>query len=1068
MFRKLLLSVVAFLFIAGTAFAQDTGTLTGTVTDASSGEVLPGVNVFIPELQRGAATDPEGKFTIKNLEFGTYTIRATYIGYKAFKQQVTVDQENVTLDVNLTVGTQTLDDVVVTAYGIERQSEDLTYSAENVDVGDVTKGGSDNFMSSLSGRVSGMKVQSKGGMGGSTDIILRGANSLTGNNQVLFVVDGVPYANERFNTSSMQEGFAGYDYGNTGADINPENIKSMTVLKGPSAAALYGSRASNGAIVIETKQGGGPGDQNVQVTFNSSFGISKINKNTFPDYQTEYGAGYASSFYTEENVFTDAPGDSITVARLNGDGSLGPAFDGQMVYQWDAFTPGHPNYGQPREWSAPENGASEFFETGTNAKNSLMINGNIAEEGYYNVGYTQGNTRGIMPNSSLDEYKLTFKGGYNVTEDLNVSASINYSKTEATGRPKRGYSTVISSMRQWWQTNLDVNMLKDAYFQNKTNATWNLSDARTGPLYWNNPYWDRYQNYQSDSRDRYVGFAKAQYQVADWLSLTGRVSLDNYSQLIEERLNVTSVEIPGYTRRNINYSEYNYDLLANFDRSFTENFSMDGVLGMNIRRQYSNGIEATTNGGLVVPGLFALNNSVNAISYPDETERRLGVNGFFANLNFNYDDYLAVNLTGRRDEASSLPDGNNVYYYPSASVGFTFSELMNTDVLSFGKLRASWAEVGNTAPPYSLQNTYDRNTNFNSSGMYTLPSTRNNPDLEPERTRSWEVGMQLGFVNDRIFLDATYYKRNSTDLIQPANISTATGFSSTYINAGNLENKGLELTLTARPVVTSDFSWSVNANWSKNVSKMKEIAEGINFFSLASPQGGVNIGAELNGPYGVIRGSDFVYHENGQPIVNEDGHYEQTDNSNEVIGNMNPDWRGGISNKLNYKNWSLNFLVDVRWGGDIFSLDQWYGQGTGLYPVTAGLNDKGNPKRDPVSEGGGVRLPGVNADGSENDVYASNPYGYGVSPNAAYVYDGSFVKLREVGLTYDLPQNLLSKAKVLRGASVSVTGRNLWIIHKNLPHADPEQSIGSGSLTGYQGGNLPSTRNVTLNLQLQF
>lgn len=1067
MFRKLLLSVVAFLFVAGTAFAQNTGTLTGTVTDANSGEPLPGVNVFIPELQRGAATNPEGQFTIENVEFGTYTIRATYIGYKTFKQQVTVDQESVTVNIDLAVSTKMLDDVVVTAYGIERQAEDLTYSAENVDVGDVTKGGSDNFMSALSGRVSGMKVQSKGGIGGSTDIILRGANSLTGNNQVLFVVDGVPYANNRFNTEDMQEGYAGYDYGNTAADINPENIESMTVLKGPSAAALYGSRASNGAIVIETKKGA-PGNRDVQVTFNSSFGVSMVNKNTFPDYQTEYGGGYAPAFYTEPNVFTEAPEDSITVARMNGDGSLGPALNGQMVYQWDAFTPGHPNYGEARPWSAPEDGASEFFETATNAQNSLMINGRLAEEGYYNVGYTQGNTRGILPNSSLDEYKLTFKGGYNVTEDLNVSASVNYSKTEGIGRPKRGYSTIMSEMRQWWQTNLDINRLKKAYFLNETNATWNLTDDRTGPLYWNNPYWDRYQNYQSDDRDRYVGYAKVKYSVTDWLDLTGRVSLDNYSQLIEERLNKTSVEVSGYTRRNINFSEYNYDLLANFDRRFTDNFSIDGVLGMNIRRQYTNAIEATTTGGLVVPGLFALSNSVNSIPYPDETESRLGVNGFFANVNLNYDDYLVVNLTGRRDEASSLPEGSNVYYYPSASVGFTFSEFINSDLLSFGKVRASWAEVGNTAPPFSLQNTFDRRTNFQSSGMYTLPSTRNNPDLEPERTRSMEAGLQLGFFNDRIFLDATYYKRNSTDLIQPANISTATGFSSTYINAGNLENRGLELSLTTRPVVSSDFSWTLNANWSKNISKMKEIAEGINFFSLASPQGGVNIGAQLNGPYGVIRGSDFVYHENGQPIVNEDGLYKQTSTSNEVIGNMNPDWRGGISNRLNYKNWTLNFLVDVRWGGDIFSLDQWYGQGTGLYPITAGLNDKGNPKRDPVDQGGGVRLPGVNEDGSKNDVYASNPYGYGVSPNAAYIYDGSFVKLREVGLSYDLPQSLLSETKVLRGASVSVTGRNLWIIHKNIPHADPEQSIGSASLSGYQGGNLPATRNVTLNLQLQF
>src|SRR5699024_3979786 len=276
------------------------------------------------------------------------------------------------------------------------------------------------------------------------------------------------------------------------------------------------------------------------------FGINKINKNTFPDYQEKYGAGYAPSFIKKPAIFTDQPEDSVMAVRLSADGSLGPRMDGQMVYQWDAFTKRSPNYGKQTPFVYPENDASEFFETGTNAQNSLMINGSLTEDGYYNIGYTQGNTRGIMPNSSLDEHKLNFKGGYNITDRLNVGAAINYSKTEGKGRPLRGYSTMMSLFRQWWQTNLDITQLKDAYFRNKTNATWNLNTSFDAPLYWDNPYWYRYERFSTDDRDRYVGNVNASYEVTDWFSLKGRMSLDHFTQLIEERINKGSVAVGSY------------------------------------------------------------------------------------------------------------------------------------------------------------------------------------------------------------------------------------------------------------------------------------------------------------------------------------------------------------------------------------------------------------------------------------------------------------------------------------------------------------------------------------------
>lgn len=1084
MAKKLLSLIYLCLFLVPFAAAQ-TGTLTGTVTDQSTGDPLPGVNIFLPELERGAATNAQGQYTIEGIEFGTYDLRASFIGYETFNTQVTIDEETVTLDIEMGAQLQQLEDVVVTAYGVERQINELPYSAEKVDVEEVFNAGSNNFLSALSGRVSGVNIQTASGMGGSTDIILRGANSLTGNNQVLFVVDGVPYANERFNTADFEEGFAGYDFGNTGVDINPASVASMTILKGPAAAALYGSQASNGAIIIETKTGT-PGQERVNITFNSSFGISMVDAETFPTYQKEYGGGYIPNFYRQPNIFTDTPGDSIDVARYADDASYGPAFDSDLlVYQWDSFADFNPNFGQPSPWTVAENMPIEFFETGTNVQNSLLINGGIADGGYYSVGYTQQNVRGVLPNSSLDDYKLSFSGGYEVTDALRVEASIDYSRTEGVGRPARGYSTIMSEFRQWWQTNVDIESQKAAYFRNKPagandNVTWNWNADRTGPIYWNNPYWDRYENFESDERDRYVGFAEVQYAVTDWLNLTGRVSSDSYNQLIEERINVNSVGVSEYERRTQNFKEYNFNLLANYSSLLTEAIAVDGVVGLNIRRQYVQGLEQSTNGGLIVPSLYALGNSENALLYPVELDRKLGVNGIFASFNLNYEDFFNLALTGRRDKSSSLPEDENVYYYPSISAGFTFSEFLETDVLSFGKVRASWASVGNTAPAFSLEDTYERPSNFGPVGLYSLPDVKNNPELKPERTKSWEVGLQLGFFEDRLFLDATYYDENTINQIFPVNISAASGFSQRFVNAGNVQNKGFEASLSVQPVSTNNFSWIMNLNWTRNRSEVIELAEGVDYFEMAAPQGGVSIGAAVGDPYGVIRGSDFVNVEGepvsiggGPPVIDsETGFYQTTANSNIIIGNMNPDWQGGINNQFNYQNWSLSFLVDVRWGGDLFSLDQWYGQGTGLYPITAGLNDRGNPKRDPVSEGGGVLLDGVNEDGSPNETYAEvnyvGAYGYVQNPLAYYIYDGSYVKLREVSLSYNLPQSILESIGALRGATLSLTGRNLWIIHKNVPYADPEQSIGAASITGYQGGNMPSIRNVTFNLQLNF
>ncbi len=437
-----------------------------------------------------------------------------------------------------------------------------------------------------------------------------------------------------------------------------------------------------------------------------------------------------------------------------------------------------------------------------------------------------------------------------------------------------------------------------------------------------------------------------------------------------------------------------------------------------------------------------------------------------------YNSWAILDLSIRRDQASSLPVDNNAYVYPSASLGLVFSEFFNANKnVTFGKLRLNYAEVGNAAPPLSVADVYDLNPPFDGNGNASLPLTKNNPDLKEERTKGLEVGLEMRFLSDKIGFDVTYYKQNTIDQIYPAAVSRATGFSSKFINAGDVQNTGVEVSLYFRPVHTRDFDWRVDLNWARNRNKVLDLG-GIQNLQLASFQGGVSINAAVGEPYGTIKGSDYQYL-NGQRIVSATtGRYLSSATSDIIIGNVNPDWIGGVTNTFRYKNVSLSFLIDMKKGGDMFSLDLYYGLATGLYPETAGNNDLGSPLRDPVSAGGGLLLPGVKPDGSPNDIRASavnfGLQGYRRNPAAGFIYDASFVKLRELNLNFDLPGKILGDKKYVKGITIGAYGRNLWIIHKNLPYADPEDGLSSGNVQGYQVGSYPTVRTVGVNLNVKF
>lgn len=1073
--RKLWMLIALFLLTGSYAFSQGR-TVSGTVTD-DTGAPVSFATVTETGTNNATTSDASGNFTLNMRGNGTLTITAV-----GFTSKV-VNPTGNTISVTMTRNASELSTVVVTALGIQRTKNSLPYAAQTVDGENLSENRSGNAIASLSGKVAGLNIQQGNAIGASTNVIIRGIKSLTGNNQALFVVDGVPLNNSITNSSSQMTGRGGYDYGNAAADINPDEIASVTVLKGAAASALYGSRASNGVIMITTKKG----KKGMGITINSSVIFGSPDKSTFAKYQNEYGAGYATSGYGAPApnggfFYFDVDGDGVKdlVVPTTEDASYGQKFDPSlMVFHWDAFDKTSPYYKKARPWVAADHTPIAFYENSVSTNNNISLSsGN--DKGTFFMAYTRNDEKGIVPNSRVLKNIANFNASYKLTDKLTASASASYAKIDGLGRFGTGYDNwnVNQNFRQWYETNMDVTEQKAAYFRSGgKNITWNWADPSSPeglvPIFTDNPYFVRYSSYENDTRGRFFGYASLSYQFTDWFNLMARASLDSYDELQEERIAVGSVDPSYYGRYNRSFRESNYDLLGTFNKNLTTDINLKALAGINLRRTIVSSIFASTNGGLVVPGLYSLSNSKDPISAPSESYQPTEVDGYFAGVTLGYQDYLFLDGTIRRDISSLLPDGNNAYNYYSASIGWVFSKnIKNLPWLTYGKLRANYAEVGGSGGWGRTYDTYSKPDPFGSAILFSLPSSKANSELRPERTFSKEVGVELAFFKSRLGLDVTYYITNTRDQLIPVTISQATGFSSKYLNAGDLENKGWEISLYATPVQMGDFKWDIRLNWSANQNKMVALYGDLKNISLGSFQGGITLNAPLNEPYGQLWGKDYVYEKTtGLPTVKSNGRYAITTSTTNKLGNVYPDWIGGIFNSFSYKGLNLSFLIDIRSGGDVFSLDTYYGMATGIYPETAGLNDLGNPSRNTLANGGGVIMPGVTADGKPNTIRVSNvygTYGYSYNPNKAFVYDASYVKLREANLSFALPKTLVNKTKVFTGVEVGVFGRNLWIIHKNMPYSDPEANLSAGNIQGYQSGAYPTTRSVGVNLKLQF
>jgi TonB-linked SusC/RagA family outer membrane protein len=1057
------------------SFAQDR-VVSGVVSD-NNGLPIPGVNVLVKGTKVGTQTDIDGKFSIKASP--SEVLIFNFVGMKS--QEIAASSSSV--NVKMKDDAVELEGVVVTALGITREKKSLGYAAQKLSGDEINQVPTNNFTNSLSGRVAGLEVRRNSNFGGSTNIVLRGTKSISGNNQALIVLDGVPITNTNLNTRDAASGRDGFDFGNSASDIDPNNIESVTVLKGAAATALYGSQAANGAIMITTKKG--KQGKGMGITYSSTTTVGMINKETFPTYQNKYGEGYAGpdSFFVQD---IDGDGNDDFITPTGDDASYGNAFDPNLnVYQWNSFVEGNPNFGQATPWVAAKNDPSKFFNKSSGYINSININGGD-DKSTYNFGFTNNYETGTLPNSRLNRNVINGNFSRNLSDKLRVTAFLTYSDQTTIGRNNLGYGdNLMTGFRQWWPVNVDIKELQREYSRTNTNSTWNFADPLGGdftPAYWNNPYWDRYQNYSSDDRTRVITGSSLILDITKDLNVLGRVTVESSNDRQEMRKAIGSHaeefglsqinETSGYNLYTRSFLQSTYDFITTYDKRLTSDLGIKILGGTSFIKASTDEFEGSTTGGLASPGLFTLANS-NVFIAPLEEEYRYEKFGIYGQASFDYKKALYLEGSYRLDNSTALPKNNDTYGYFSLGSSFVFSQFTKIDWLSLGKVRLSYAEVGND-PAFGTLGARVNNGLVGSNPTFGNSTVFVDFDkLKPELQKTWEFGIEAEMFNKRLNLDFSVYKTNTFNQIFNVPQSTSTGYSFSQINAGELQNKGVEIALSGYPIKMTDFKWMVGVNWSKNKNELIKLDEGRSNLQLASFQDGVSLNATVGEPYGTLRGTDFVYDDNGNRVIDADGFY--LSDSDKVIGNIQADWIAGITNRFTYKNITFNFLIDIKQGGDVFSLDQSYGQYTGIYAESAGNNDLGNPLRDPLTGGadsGGVILPGVLEDGTPNTIRidastAGAAYGSGAAPNKAFIYDASYVKLREIGLTYNFSSKMLEKT-FITGASIGITGSNLWIINKNLPHADPEAGNSAGNVQGYQSGVMPSEKVYAFNVKINF
>ena len=1050
--------------------AAQVTTVRGIVTTEEDGEPVIGASVIVKGTSLGTVTDVNGRFELSGLPPSATRLLISYISLMA-KEVAIAPQVSVTLKSD----THLLDEVVVTALGISREKKALGYTAQEVKQNALVQGKDNNLLNSLSGKIAGVRITNTQGDVGSSRIVIRGETSIAGENQPLFIVDGIPVDNSQLNARS-----SGRDFKNAIADLNPEDIKTLTVLKGPNAAALYGARAAHGAIVITTK-GGDKRQKGIGITLHSSTQVSFVA--TLPEFQNLFGQGAGGRF-----SYVDGKGAGVNDGV---DESWGPRLDiGLLIPQFDSPLDADGNR-VATSWVSHPNNVRDYFRMGISTNNGISV-ARGDDKYQFRVGYNYEKQVSIVPDAGTNKTNISLNTDYHLAKWIVVGATANYivytapslpGSATPSGSNVRSNSPMLQFL--WFGRQVDTNSLKADYTRN-----WNSS-------YYDNPFWSASYNTQSQERHRLIGDLHAEFRLTDGLNVRFRTSTDWYNDRRKSKVKWGSAgagsPYGSYAEDAYTVKENNTEVLATYIKQLNKNWGIDALLGFNVRnKQYENNYQAAPR--LAVADLYTLTNSRDPLTSSNDFYR-LRQYGLYGSIQLDYRRWAFLNITGRNDWSSTLPVDNNSYFYPSVTASVLLSEAFGwrSKAVNYLKIRGGWSQVGADANPYQLATVFTSETAFNGNPLQSSSTIGMNPNLKPEKTSSIEAGFEAAFWDNRLCLDFTYYKTDSRNQILKLATTAASGYTSQVRNSGHIRNRGYEIQLGAVPIQTSKgFRWNLDLNYGANSSKVVKLDDEGLITSYQLYSSGIQILASVGEAYGTLFGTSYVRDANGNVVVDANG-LPKISTTNKTLGKFTPDWTGGISNTFSYRSLSLSFLIDASVGGSIFSNTNKTGKYTGVLANTLSGRDAehgglwyytdamGNNVRLPespsysVSSDGlyyaqvngqstrvyqdGIMVEGVTESGSKNEevVSAEKYYHRIYSIAEANVYDASYVKLREVALSYRLPR-LWTQKLHLQEASVTLTGRNLWTIYKSVPNIDPESALTTGNAQGVEAYSLPTTR----------
>lgn len=1044
--KRLLFSFFLSLVICVQVWAQVT--VSGKVTSSEDSSPLPGVAVVVKGTSTGTTTDVDGNYKI-SVPAGASLI-FSYVGFKTTEMAVGTQS---TINITLVMDDQVLSEVIVTAMGLEKDRKGLGYSLKEVKNDELTVARTTNVVNALAGKIAGVRVAGTNGMvGSSSAVFIRGFTTFTGSNQPLFVIDGIPINNDGGSNASQ----SGVSQSNRAIDINQDDIETMTVLKGPAAAVLYGSRAASGAIIITTKKG--KQNQKNTIQYSGSYNLNEVNR--FPDWQNEFAQG------------TSLSGAGVPISPVfqpNQDQSnWGPRIDGSPVAS--PYTAADQAlFGLPATvplTAYPDN-VRNLFRTGQNIQNNIAFTGGSEKSSYY-VSYNQLKDVGYLEGNELDRHSFRATVSSYLTKKLNVGVTANYT-TRMSTRTQIGNQLSNPLFRGWFTPrNVD---LQGAPWQRPDGSQVFYAAAT------DNPYWSLNNNLYSDRVNRFIGNVSLSYDALDWLNISYKLGADLFTEV---RKTVDGIGARGGANhqvggvgaigdRTIYNQEINSYLNITAKKKINDDLTLSFLLGNEINTLFNNdqGIVGNT---LVTRGYFNISNATNFVPFGDQFKRRLF--GIYGDIQVNYKNWLFLNLTGRQDWSSTFKAGNNSYFYPSANVSAVLTEmipaLQNNSILSFAKIKANYANVGRQAPVYGTD-TYFSNANpsdgfgpnlifpFRSLQGRTLNNQAGNAALGPEFTQSIEVGTEVKLLKNRLGIDFTYFQTKSTDIILAVPIAGASGYTSQLRNSGTMESSGFELSVDFAAISKKDFTWNISANWTRIRNMVLSLAPGVQNISLG-PFTTAESRIVAGKPYGTIYANTLLRNDQGKLVINNLGLPIIDTRGVQEVGDPNPNWTAGITNTLTYKGLTLNFLIDIRSGGDLLSRNINDLRRTGSVKETTEFprfDANGQPTRPYV-------IDGVLGDGTPNTTaitaqqYWGNLYSFNV-PGMG-VFDASWIRLREVSVSYRLPKTILDKT-FFGSAEIGLNGRNLWL-RTNVPHIDPETTIGTnnGNTQGVEFNALPGLR----------